>query len=460
MKKGVIILALLMVGFLQLASAIELEINPVTNDVAMIKGTTMPAIFELNITNRGTADNFIFYDFFGSDSFPKGTVYIGGGESKIVKVGIYPRSDLKQMGRIIFDLYIQGQDGEKMTTPLMVNVVTMDDAFQVGADEFKPDSNTVTVFIKNLINFNFENIDVGFKSPFFSLEKKITLPPYGKETFEVSVNKEDFKELMAGYYTLNVLVNAQNQKTNVQGKMKFAEKNIVTSSQDDYGLIVNTKKILKANEGNVLADSSTVIKKNVISRLFTSFSPEPNIVDRKGLVIYYTWEQQLKPGEQMSITVRTNWLLPLLAILLIISIVIIAKQFTKKPLSMKKSVQFVNAKGGEFALKVSVIISARKYVEKVHIMERLPPLVKLHERFGGEMPKKVDERTGRLEWNFDKLQAGESRIISYIIYSKVGVLGKFALPTTTAVFEKDGEVHEAESNHAFFIADQIKRIED
>jgi hypothetical protein len=460
MKKEVGIFILLMFGILQVVSAMQLEINPVSNDVAMIKGTTMPAVFSLNITNKDSANNFIFFDYFGSDIFPKGTVYIGGGESQIVKVGIYPRNDLKQMGRIIFDLYIKDQNGNQMTYPLMVNVVTMDDAFQVGAEEFKPDSNNITVFIQNLINFNFEGAVVQFKSPFFNFEKKLTIAPYEKKSFEITINKDDFKELMAGYYTMTAVVNAQNQKTTVQGKMKFAEKDIVTSSQDDYGFIVNTKKILKVNEGNVLADTSMVIKKNVISRLFTSFSPEPNLVDRKGLVIYYTWEQQLKPGEQMSITVRTNWLLPLLAILLVIAIVIIAKQFTKKSLSLKKSVQFVNAKGGEFALKVSVIVSARKYVEKVHVMDRLPPLVKLHEKFGGEMPKKVDEKFGRLEWNFDKLQAGESRIISYIIYSKVGVLGKFALPTTTAVYEKEGEVHEAESNHAFFIADQLRKLED
>jgi hypothetical protein len=460
MKKEIAIFTLLILGILPLVSAINLEINSLTNDVAMIKGITMPSVFDLNITNKGSGDNFIFYNFFGSDTFPKGTVYMGSGENQVVKVGIYPRDDLTQQGRIIFDLYIQGKDGDPMVYPLMVNSVTLDDAFQVGAEDFKPDSNNVTVFIKNLINFNFENMDVQFKSSFFNFEKKLTLSPYEKESFEITIDKEDFKELMAGYYTLTATATVQDQKTSVQGKMKFVEKNIVTSSQDDYGLIVSTKKITKTNEGNVLADTSMVIKKNIISRLFTSFSPEPNIVDRKGFFVYYTWEQQLKPGEQMLITVRTNWLLPLLAILLIISIVIISKQFSKKPLSLKKSVRFVHAKGGEFALKVSVVISARKYLEKVHVIERLPPLVKLHERFGGEVPKKVDEKGGRLDWNFDKLQEGESRIISYIIYSKVGVLGKFALPTTKAVFEKDGEVHETESNHAFFIADQITRVED
>ncbi len=76
------------------------------------------------------------------------------------------------------------------------------------------------------------------------------------------------------------------------------------------------------------------------------------------------------------------------------------------------------------------------------------------------MPRKIDEKNRRIEWHFDKLQPGESRMISYIIYSKVGVLGKFALPTATAIYEKDGEVHEAVSNHAFFIAEQGKSVED
>jgi len=58
------------------------------------------------------------------------------------------------------------------------------------------------------------------------------------------------------------------------------------------------------------------------------------------------------------------------------------------------------------------------------------------------------------------MQPGESRVISYIIYSKVGVLGKFALPTATAIYEKDGNIHEAESNHAFFIAEQGRKVED
>jgi hypothetical protein len=445
---------------LQLVSAMNLNIQPQSEDTAYILGSGMPIIYDLKITNNGNGDNFAFYDFFGSDISPKGTVNIGGAETKDISVAITPRSDLRQEGRIKFDLFIKGTNNDQIAYPLMVNVVKLENAFEVGAEEFQPDSNKVSVYIKNTIDFNFNNIQATFKSPFFNFEKTFTIGPYQKESFEVTLNKEDFRDLMAGFYTLNVDVTAGSQKATTEGTMKFSEKDIVTSSQDEYGLIINTQKITKTNEGNVVSKTSNVIRKTLLSRLFTTFSPEPTSVDKKGLSVYYTWDAELKPGESLNIVVRTNWLLPLLAVLLVIAIVILTKQFSRTNLSLKKKVTFVNAKGGEFALKVSTIVTARKFVERVNVIDRLPMLVKLHEKFGGEMPAKVDEKARKIEWHFDKLQPGESRIISYIIYSKVGVLGKFALPTARAVYEKDGTVHESESNHAFFLADQLKNVED
>ncbi|GAI15114.1 unnamed protein product, partial [marine sediment metagenome] len=66
-------------------------------------------------------------------------------------------------------------------------------------------------------------------------------------------------------------------------------------------------------------------------------------------------------------------------------------------------------------------------------------------------------KNNRLEWNYEKLEAGETRLLTYIVYSKVGVIGKFALPSTTAVYEKEGKIHEAVSNKAFFVAEQREK---
>ncbi|MCX6746520.1 MAG: hypothetical protein NTU63_00090 [Candidatus Pacearchaeota archaeon] len=460
MRKIFLLLVVALLIF-PLISALNLKIEQVSSDEAMIFGLESPVIFHLKITNLGSTDDLMFYTFFGADIYPKGTIPIGAGETKEVEVGVYPRPDFNQIGRIKFDIFIKGGDGSEMTYPLMVNAIKLGEAFEIGAEEFKPDSNTISVYVDNNVNFNFKQITAKFKSPFFNLEKTFDLPSYQKQSFEINLNKEDFRELMAGYYTLKVEISAEEEKTDLEGVIKFSEKDIVTTSQDEYGFVIHTKKITKSNEGNVISESSTILKKNIVSRLFTTFSPEPSIVERKGLSVYYTWEKEIKPGERLEIVVRTNWLLPLLAILLIVAIVILARQFSRTNLVLKKRVSFVRAKGGEFALKVSIMVGARKFVERVSVIDRLPPLVKLHERFGGETPRKVDEINRRVEWHFDKLEAGETRVISYIIYSRVGVVGKFALPTTTALYEREGEIHEVESNRAYFIAEQSgKQVED
>ncbi|NQU99666.1 MAG: hypothetical protein HQ538_02920 [Parcubacteria group bacterium] len=47
-------------------------------------------------------------------------------------------------------------------------------------------------------------------------------------------------------------------------------------------------------------------------------------------------------------------------------------------------------------------------------------------------------------------------MFNYIVYSKVGIVGKFILPNALAVFEEEGKIHETNSNKVFFMSDQVK----
>lgn len=436
--------------------AINVSVEKQSSNEVLITGINMPAVFNLRITNLGASDNFKFYNLVGFMMSPE-TTSINHGEIKEIMLRIFPIGELKNKGPYTFKYTIKGQDDSEIDKQLTVKIIDLKDAFEIGADEFDSSTNSLNVYIHNKVNFDFSQIDAEIKSPFFNFEETFSLEPNKKKDFEVQLNKEDFKKLMAGFYTLNAQITVEDEKANVEGIIKFIEKNLVTTTEDNYGFIINTRTIEKINEGNVLVKSETVLKKNIISRLFTSFSLQPDVVERQGFVVYYTWNREIKPGESLKIIVKTNWLFPLLVILFIVAIVALAKQYSKTNLVLKKKVSFVKAKGGEFALKVSIIINAKKYIEKVSIIDRLPPLVKIHERFGGEHPKRINEKSKRIEWEFEKLEAGENRIISYIIYSKIGVLGKFALPTATAIYEKDGKIHETQSNRAFFIAEQGKK---
>ena len=458
MKKIFILLIALLV--LPSVLAININVEKQSSNEVMIAGLKKPVVFELEITNFGVADNFEFYNLLGFSMFPVGTVFIAEFQTKDVQLKISPIGDFTHRGAYTFSYFIRSQDTSETKEELTFKIIDLKDAFEIGSGEVDSDSNSLEIYIHNKLNFDFGEINTKFSSAFFEFEESFSLGPNQRKDFHIELNKDDFKKLMAGFYTLNAEISVENEKANVEGIIKFVEKSLLTTTKNDYGFIINTQIVSKTNEGNVLAKSETVLKKNIISRLFTSFSPQPDIVERQGMTIFYTWNRGIKPDETLEIVVKTNWLFPLLVIFFIVTIVVLAKQYLKTNLVLRKKVSFVKAKGGEFALKVSIFVHAKKYVERISIIDRFPVLVKVYKEFGGEKPLRINEKNKRIEWEFEKLEAGETRMLSYIIYSKIGVLGKFALPTATAIYERDGEIHEAESNRAFFVAEQRKREED
>lgn len=457
MKKEVLVLMLFLL-VLSPAMAMTLEIKKISSDEVMIYNLNQPATFDLNITNVGDSDNVEFYSYFGSSLYPKGTTYLPSGETKQIQLKIYPPKPTNVKGLYNFDYYIKSVDsGAEIKQPLSVKIIDFQDVFEIGSGEFDPESSSVQIYVQNRVNFNFENLDAKFKSEFFNTGKTFSLAPYEKKVVDITLNREDFKKLMTGNYPLTAEITADDKTTSVEGLLRYNEKNLIKINDNSYGFFINTKTIEKENIGNVVANSETVIKKSIISRLFTTFSPEPDSVSREGFVVYYTWSKNLAPGEKLDVSVKTNWLFPLVIILLLVAVVLVVKKYTQRGIVMKKYVTFVKAKGGEFALRVNLVVSAKNYVEKVNIIDRLPPLVKMHERFGGEMPLRVDEKSRRIEWNLGRLEPGEKRVMNYIIYSsKIGVLGKFVLPSATAIYEMEGNLKESFSNKAFFVTDQMK----
>ncbi|GAF93937.1 unnamed protein product [marine sediment metagenome] len=216
------------------------------------------------------------------------------------------------------------------------------------------------------------------------------------------------------------------------------------------------QEIEKKNEGNTVTLAEITMERGIISRLFTSFSLEPSKIERKGSRVLYTWQQELRPGESLRVAARTNWHIPIIVIIAIIVIIILVRVYLVSDVMLKKKINFVKTKGGEFALKVSVSVKARRFVERINVIDKLPPIVKLYERYGTITPDRVDEKNRRIEWNLESLDEGEERRFSYIVYSKIGVIGKFELPSAKAIYEREGKIKETESNKVFFISEARK----
>ena len=116
---------------LQFISAININVEKISSDEVIIVGIDNPATIDLRITNMGEGGNFMFYTFFGSGMYPKGTVPINEGETKDIEIGVYPRDDFKQRGHVTFNYFIRSStDDSEKTESLTLEVTELKDAFE------------------------------------------------------------------------------------------------------------------------------------------------------------------------------------------------------------------------------------------------------------------------------------------------------------------------------------------
>ncbi len=457
MKKVILGILFFSLILFPLVSAIDLEVQKVSSNEFLVLGTGDPATFKINITNNGPTDNFHIYSLFAGGITPMESFKIKSGETKEVTFYLHPREDLHLRKYVLFEYYIQSSKGEEIKEELIVNIIDLEDAFEISAGKIDPESKYTDIYVYNKVNFYFSDLDFEFNSAFFKTSGSFDLGPSEKKSVKVSLNKKDFSSLGAGFYSINALLKVKDSEVELEGKLEFEEKSLISTREQNYGFFILTQIQEKSNEGNIPLPAVITAKKNIFSRLFTTFSIEPDFVERQGSKIYYTWVQELNPGEKLEVKTKTNWFLPFAVILFLILVWYLTDKYSKRDLLIKKKVNFVNAKGGEFGLKVSIILEANDHLENVKIIDRLPPLVDVYNHFGGEIPKRFHKGSKIFEWEFDRLEPGEKRILSYIIYSKVGVLGKFALPRTKGTYKKDRKSKEVDSNMAYFLAQSKPR---
>lgn len=457
MKKLALILILFI---LPSVLALNLKVETTSQDEVIIANVDKQTTFNLVITNLGGNDYMEFYNLASFKMFPIGSTPIKAGESKDIQVKISPLGDIKERGQYTFRYFIRGANKSEVREEISFRIIDLKDAFEIGSNGIDKEAGTAKIFIKNKEKINFDLLDIKFKSVFFDLEEEFSLGPEETKEFTSNVDKVDLNRFSAGVYPLDAEIVYAKEEAELEGTIQFEEHSDLKTTEQESGFVIVTKSIKKTNQGNINAKSVISLEKNIVTSLFTTFSPEPDTSDRDKDNIVYFWEEQLAPGESFEVKVTTNWIVPTLVIILVVMIVIFLNKRLKTDIVLKKKLNFVHTKGGEFALKVSILVNAKRHIEGVNVIDRIPRLVKVHDKFGNEQPLRVDEKRKMVEWTFEKLEPGERRIMSYIIYSKIGVMGKFALPASLVIYERNGKIKEVQSNKAFFIAEEKKRKVD
>lgn len=414
-----------------------------------------PAVYDFTITNDGPTQSAEIYTLIGVVMTPRGTFEVPSGNST-VEVKAYPTSDMRQRSGLYNVQYqIKGSEFGIFNDQITFEVVNLKDALAISAQNLRITDSQATVTVKNLKNTNLDNLGIHTVSSFFDSMINVSLRPYEEVNVSVPVNMEKAKALLAGPYVVLSEIDFAGVHTRIEGVINYLEKEDVLVTQSSSGWIIKDATITKTNVGNKRVVAHVEMTKDIVSRLFTTFSVEPTSVSRHGIFVDYAWDQEIAPAAALAVTSTTNYTVPFVLIVLVLFLAFVVWAYTRTNVVVTKKVSLVRTRGGEFALKVGVHVRARKHVDNVQIVDRLPSGTKIYEKFGTR-PDKIEESTRRLFWNIRTMNSGEERVFSYIIYSKLKIVGTFELPAASALFEKDGKMHEVISNRAFFASELVK----
>ena len=455
-KKAILAIFIVFLS-LNLISAINLDVkvNPILDTI--VTELDEPAVFDLTIKNLGESEDFEIYSLIGVDFIPKSSFFVESGEIKIIRIQAMPQEAIKsKQGYINFKYQIKNSINEIQDETLTLNIIGLNKIISIIPDNINSDSEEMVITIENNINLDFNDLKIIMNSAFFEYESDFPLKALETKQIKIPIDKEKTKTLNAGDYLFNTKITTFGKTQDIESIIKFLEQENIESTEIYEGGIIKRHEIIKRNLGNVKEIVTITAEKNLFSYLFTTVNINPTKTEINGFKKYYTWEKELIPNEELKIILKTNWFFPIIILLLIIGLFIIIKKSIETDLSLRKHVSFIKTKGGEFALKIRIKVKAKKFIERINITDKIPALVHLYEKYGTISPDKVDLKNKRIEWNVPVLNQGEERVFTYIVYSKIGIVGRFELPSAKAIYEKEGKIKQTTSNRSFFINEPDK----
>jgi len=367
MKEKIGILVLTVILLTSLVSGINLDISskPVSNSV--ILDLNEPAVFDLTIRNLGENDTFEIYSLVGIDILPNESFNLNSGETKTLRIQVIPQESLmfKRELPFHFDYKIKNSRNEIQEEALNIRITDLASSFDIDSGNINPESETISVSIKNELMFNFEQISVILTSAFFDYEETFSLSSLQTKNIQVPLDKDKLSKLNAGRYLMNAELTVRNKKANFESQLLFLEQSGIEPTETSEGVFIQRTEFTRKNVGNIKKTVEINHEQNLFAYLFTDTNTEPSFTKITGFAAMRTWEKELIPNEEYNVVITTNWYYPILIIILVVIIIFIIAKTIETDISLRKHVSFVKTKGGQFALKISLHLRSKKFLERI-----------------------------------------------------------------------------------------------
>jgi len=452
MKKIILLFAFFLC--LSLVYADSIEITEVYKNERAIPGSIANFRFLIknNLINQDSfkiiPDEFSFVPF--SDSFE----YISINPSKItleshksqeidVNVKILDEAVPNKNYRTRFTVSSVTNPKLKKTQDIIVKVVSPKEIVKISTDVgdriIPGDTFSFELSLSNSVNKVIKNAEVFIVSEFF--QEKFTTSLYYGGDFKKKFDFDFSPGTEPGIYTLDIKVYSDRELIGSYTKEIVIVKNpdIQEKIEKSSEIFVKSVKVTKTNSGNLVAQDSYLTNVGGFAQYFTTYNIPPSQINGNELV----WKFEIMPGQSFEIEVVTDYRGLWLAILVFVIVVALILYVLGRKITIKKTTYKIKeTREGISELKIVLHVRNKNgLLKNITVIDYLPNLIHPTHQFGTLKPTKMQKgKSGiRFMWHLGSLEAGEERVFSYNVKSKLNIIGNLMLPSAVVIYKKKGK---------------------
>ncbi len=425
----------------------------------VIKSDIIPdesAKYILSIKNEGnTPDIFgiAVSDVNWREKIEDDFLEIGSGETVRTDIGLTPNKGLKA-GRYSIELRVYSRTNPNNVKDhmIIVDLIPYEDLvdviFETNPNGLDPRrENLIRLNLKNKHSLELKDVNIKLTSNLFEKTRNVDLNPAELRSEEFSIFLDEDTE--RGEYDVKTVV-SYNGNIIVDRTEKLMVGFYKEVNEDEVigeGFLINKKKIVKSNNGNV--DSEEVVRErfNSFESLFTSVYPEPSVIYNEDDMVYYEWRFTLAPAEVYKINITTNYRTPISILIAIIVIAWLAYILFFGKVSIKKKVLTVMS-GKDVDMKIMLVLknNGKNKVSNISVLDYLPRGAKSPTEYGAIKPNryKGTSRGSAIVWKLNDMVEGEERVISYRV--KISPANDIAVPRAVVKYISKGKTRMSKSN--------------
>ncbi|GEM_PF-1116524 len=329
--------------------------------------------------------------------------------------------------------------GIKSTEPLIGGYIpTVLATVSIEPEKIDPRKEfTIKIVLNNQNNLNFSGLAVKAESSLFKEELNVPLGPKEEKTVEIVKKLDDMAVPQNDNLVIGVFLDKRVIVSPIIKEFSVSEYSVQESIPQEQSFL-KVRKGIRVASNNPEYKGTVRIETSPLKNLFITTTPRAHTVGENGKY-YLEWNVELDSGRKMEMHTTENYR-PIVVVLFVIILSAVLYFVFRSPIVARKSVANIGiTDGGVSGAKVVVRIKNRspKQIANIEVIDHIPHITHVEKdlSIGSMQPSAVMQHPKKgmiIKWNIESIEAGDERVLSYRMRSRLPILGEFNLPAATA----------------------------